>query len=649
VRKDSFKESHEKSPSPRPGGGRAGERGIAIAVVAVLAILLAWLLWPRPSVPPRAPDAPRRPSPSPLDRSRPAAPPAPEPAAVLPQLPLGAGTPAAARGPDDRGSFAGRVVSASTGEPVPGAEVVFARGGAASQARTDRAGAFRFDPPARGVWTLAAARADGFLPFAPEWGTSPVLLDARPGAHVTGIVVRLEPAVAFRGEVRGPEDRPVAGAQVRLLGAAAGDAALIALPGAWVTDAAGAFTFVAPEGATLEARAAGFAPARARVDLAARVTRRIVLRLSPGEAAPLADVQGTVQGAGAPLAGALVRAFDGGDVPIAEAVTDDNGAFTLRALSRGRHALTASAPGYAPATRWGVPAPSADVVLKLERGGRLAGRVVDARTGAPVVPFTVVAYERRGLRLDRLRSLSVADADGRFEMDGLPPGGAVVVAASPTHAPSPGVDVEVPEPGASPAAVTLRLSSGGAIEGRVVDRASRAPIAGAEVEVEGLLAEGSVVPVRQRALSDGGGRFRVEGLPEGRSSLSVSAEGHHTRVMSGLAVSDGATSGPVEIQLTPVAPGEDPHVELAGIGAVLMARQDALVVGNVAAGGGAAEAGLQRGDRIVSVDGQPVAQLGFAGSIEAIRGPEGSTVVLGVRRGEAGERSVTVPRRLVRN
>src|SRR5262249_47389898 len=70
-------------------------------------------------------------------------------------------------------------------------------------------------------------------------------------------------------------------------------------------------------------------------------------------------------------------------------------------------------------------------------------------------------------------------------------------------------------------------------------------------------------------------------------------------------------------------------------------KDDALVVGQVFPGGGAAAAGMRPGDAIVSIDGAPVTAIGFADSIQKIRGPEGSVVRLGVRRD--GE-SVLTPR-----
>ena len=58
------------------------------------------------------------------------------------------------------------------------------------------------------------------------------------------------------------------------------------------------------------------------------------------------------------------------------------------------------------------------------------------------------------------------------------------------------------------------------------------------------------------------------------------------------------------------------------------------------------QVGLAPGDLIVEVNGTPVADLGFGGAVDAIRGAEGTYVVLLLRRGGAAL-EVSVPRRLV--
>ena len=94
--------------------------------------------------------------------------------------------------------------------------------------------------------------------------------------------------------------------------------------------------------------------------------------------------------------------------------------------------------------------------------------------------------------------------------------------------------------------------------------------------------------------------------------------------------------------------GEEPKLELTGIGAALTPKDEVLLIGRVLPGGGAAEAGLVPGDAILSVDGIPVVKLGFNGCIQRIRGPEGSTVLLAVRKAGGEEIQLEVYRRKIR-
>jgi carboxyl-terminal processing protease len=80
---------------------------------------------------------------------------------------------------------------------------------------------------------------------------------------------------------------------------------------------------------------------------------------------------------------------------------------------------------------------------------------------------------------------------------------------------------------------------------------------------------------------------------------------------------------------------------------VLRVQGDAILVADVMAGAGASKAGLAPGDRILSVDGVPVTSLGFQGTLEHIRGPEGTAVRLQIRRGET-DMSVVAERGRVR-
>ena len=101
-----------------------------------------------------------------------------------------------------------------------------------------------------------------------------------------------------------------------------------------------------------------------------------------------------------------------------------------------------------------------------------------------------------------------------------------------------------------------------------------------------------------------------------------------------MTASDGATIGPITIALTPLAEGEEPKVELVGIGTALSADGDALRVNQVFPGSGAEAAGIVVGDHVTAIDGVPVGPLGIEGAIARIRGVAGTTVSVTLRRGD---------------
>lgn len=82
----------------------------------------------------------------------------------------------------------------------------------------------------------------------------------------------------------------------------------------------------------------------------------------------------------------------------------------------------------------------------------------------------------------------------------------------------------------------------------------------------------------------------------------------------------------------------------SGVGLTVGRHRAGLIV-KAAAQGPARAAGIQPGDRIVSVDGRRVRRLAFDRSLALIQGREGTTVHLTVRRPREGTLSFTVKRR----
>lgn len=282
--------------------------------------------------------------------------------------------------------------------------------------------------------------------------------------------------------------------------------------------------------------------------------------------------------------------------------------------------------------------------------GSLRGRVLDGRTGAPVAAFAVALWQREGIALSRMMApASFIDPSGAYEITGLSPGTYEAVAMAAGYAWSTYAVVQMAD---SPVEANFSLRAGARIEGVVTDDATRRPLAGAIVSLEGrrgVAPDLPVAPVSPEAETDGEGRFALDHVPPDAVSLSVARQGYLVRLVSLGPLSEDGVAQRLSIALTPRESGDGgPRVELTGIGAVLRARDDVLEIQQVVPNAGAADAGLARGDEIVSIDGSAVTALGFERAIAAIRGPEGTTVALRIRR--AGRLSdVIVTRKLVRS
>ena len=535
------------------------------------------------------------------------------------------------------GAVSGRVVNGSTGDGVAGAELTFVPqddpSGGAITVRSGAGGEFELAPPAPGRFTLTAASAAGFLPYAPELLHSTVHVQVAKDRAVRGITVLLFPAVDYRGRVIDERGAAVAGAKVRLLGTPAGEQAIEKLETEWVTDRDGAFRFHAADDAVLEAVRGG-ARGWAILDRDAAITRQLTIRIGEAPARDATITGRVVDEAGAPLAEVLVRAEP--EDPsrrnpevraTAFAVTGADGAFVVEGLDRGPYHLTAEAEGRAPAERGGVAGGARGISLVLDRGLAIAG-VVAASDGGEIPAYTLLVFVREGAARELVVARSVVDPAGRFEVR-VPAGDYDLIAAASGWAPSAPVTVA-----AGTLDAKLVVTAGATLRGRVVAAASGAGIPYARIVRESRGGGASAQPANAGTVTRADGSFELTGLPAGPISIAITAGGYHPKIEAGLVASDGAELGPVTIALQGLAEGEQPSLELVGIGIKFGAVGDALRVEAVYPGSGAAAAGIVAGDLVIAVDGVSVTQSGLEGAVAKIRGVVGTTVSVTLRRGE---------------
>ena len=403
-------------------------------------------------------------------------------------------------------------VSRKGGAPVAGATIV-----AFTEPRGNT-----FDPYTKGFATTDAAgefRLDGLLPgryivaATPE-GEPSVINDKLRIPATAPVEIVLDGDASLEGTVTGPDDKPVAGAQLMVVSEQAMSF------GSAVTDENGKYVLrglVSGSQSALVISAEGLA--RYPADMSNPFKGKAAgLSLTPGanrkdvKLLGGATVRGTVreQGTGAAAAGVRVQIIDTGFRMGSSrgATTDAAGAFTIAGVSPGTVVLTATKEGWyqpdvtsetmmtvlssgpttAPATGAVVviaeDATAVDRDLEIARTGEIRGRV-DAPDGSPAAGAQVsLATEGNTDSMSMLVGTDVeprvSDATGTFVLPAPAPGRTVRVVAK-RYGLAPGRSDPISgAAGADVAGIVIRLRTPAVLEGRVTDAAGK-PIDGATI------------------------------------------------------------------------------------------------------------------------------------------------------------------------
>ena len=224
-----------------------------------------------------------------------------------------------------------------------------------------------------------------------------------------------------------------------------------------------------------------------------------------------AEVRGKVVQKGAAEApqGFVTATADDGTAVMAR--TEEGGSFVIKGLRAGEYILSfADMGGRSAETR--LTAPATNVQLELTPLAQVQGRVVDDATGQPLD----VAYSV-SVNAEDFSSFNQADF-GAGEPFTVPAsaGGVTVTVRAPGYTSQ---SLEAHPTVETPAQLTVRLTRGRSVSGRVVDDKGLA-VAGAAVSVS------SAIDFNESVETQADGSFVVEGAPREEFELNVVGEQH---------------------------------------------------------------------------------------------------------------------------
>jgi large repetitive protein len=486
--------------------------------------------------------------------------------------------------PSARAAVSGDNLGVTTGA-VPRVPVMPTSSGASGELgfHSDERGNFAIDGLPPGQFTLSARKPGMSVGRSGQ-------LQLRAGATTADIVITLPAGVSLRGRVVDARLNDVPHLRVDLV--SGGD-----LPRSTTTSADGHFAFESVRGeCTLWARPFGAPAAKLSGSAQELASREILITLESNTD----RLRGRVLDANnQPVEVASVRLEalkSHGYAPTVLSAAD--GAFEFAALPPPPYALTVEHPDFSPSRRQTIENTRELVEVRLQRGATLRGTVTDAESSKPLVGVEVVIRSGAVVRAAR------TSREGNFELSHLPDGPYQLGVSADGYVAFT-QDGELSVGDAAPVRVSLMRAA--SVSGEVVDSLGRT-VWNAQVTF------GATADWAQATRTDHAGHFRLQGVPQGdhllhaRHGALVGMSATLTRVV------EGEDTPGVVIRLPGIVDDDTPD-ETAPTRAEPQARSGSLdlgmrgsrvVVERVAADSVGGKAGLQVGDVLVAVDGEPV-------------------------------------------
>ncbi len=458
-----------------------------------------------------------------------------------------------------------RVLSETTGKPIPGAQVGFIWTDVEAKP-TDAQGEVEFPALTKELWTAEATGA-GYARV-----TRAINLESGEPAVLE---VKLPPGAAVVGVVRDGDGKPLAG-----IGIDARTADHKVQHQYRETDAAGRFQFdhlPVDQGVTLTAGRLKFLTATKELKLTAGQAEPTRVEVTLTRRPHGGSVTGVVTDPqGKPVAGATLRNTGNSSDAVREATTDAAGRYTLDDVYSGSpgHEFVARAEGLAPQAvtfKPGTAAAPSVADVKLAAGHRVRGRVVDP-SGKPLAN-ALVDHSGGRSPMGGVGEYVKTDQEGRFRFTSLPATAPFGFSKDRFTA----IDRRtLPLDGANEVVVTMQPS--GVVVGTALDAATGKPIPRFTVSLtfspdpkEGD-PSGSLLATYSgpgQAFSSARGDFRLGDFAAGMPlQVTVTAEGYRKRVVRRYLATPAADAKPTEFRLTP----ENPATLLTYAGKVVSSK-----------------------------------------------------------------------------
>lgn len=275
-------------------------------------------------------------------------------------------------------------------------------------------------------------------------------------------------------------------------------------------------------------------------------------------------IAGRVMSRGNPVERAVVRAYSmsrGGNQSRSEAKSNKEGEWEVQDIPAGTYTLLVEAPGFKTKREQRIDTGNMGVMVELTPLPRVEGTVVDAASGQPLTRFKVRLRESVGpgnVPLPVEESRAKQDKEGKFALFAPKPGNYVVEGTAESYA---GCfsDVFTITEGQTIEGVTVKMTTGGVLRGRVVDSNGK-PVARAVVTsndddwtddpfMQSLGEYYPTLATRREVRTDSDGAYEIKGLSPALYQVDVQHAEYTRNIVKGLQVTEGETTAVEDVVL----------------------------------------------------------------------------------------------------